>query len=223
MKPILFSTPMVQAILDGRKTMTRRVAKGRNYKVDYVPETYNHLVKANVGDFYYFTKDKIRNGWGETINFYDAPSLEKLTYAMREHNDFPFNIGDVLWVRETWQNYCLGEPNSGFIYKASPELYHWKKESVIWKPSIFMPKEACRIFLRVTNVRVERLQDISVEDCEKEGCRPSVDGDAKDWLYDENGWHRTFRQLWNSINGKGAWEENPYVFVYTFQRIEKPN
>lgn len=196
MKPILFSTPMVQAILDGRKTMTRRVIKWQ--KVHMADSRKELLLKRS-----------------------------------------PIEVGDVLWVRETWQYYCLGEKDSGFIYKASPELYHWKKESVIWKPSIFMPKEACRIFLRVTNVRVERLQDISEEDCLAEGIYESDDNDCTGkykaytikkptiesgvFIDDKfNSAYEAFEWLLNSINGKGTWEDNPYVFVYEFERVEKP-
>jgi len=203
MKPILFSTPMVQAILDGRKTMTRRVCN--------IPDGWEY------------------DGYGRIIS--EHPKKGKLGAIIRKGigTDFPevdivpakYQVGDVLWVRETWQYYCLGEKESGFIYKASPELFHWKEETVKWKPSIFMPKEACRIFLRVTNVRIERLQDISVEDIKKEGApnititsndKEFIDSKLKNWWY----------YLWNSINGKGAWEENPYVFVYEFERVEKP-
>lgn len=159
MKPILFSTPMVQAILDCRKTMTRRVVNLKKFDADTFVDNgkiYRHEQLQGMPD----------GSGGFEIE--------------HEHVDITmfhskYQVGDVLWVRETWQYYCLGEQDSGFIYKASPELYHWKKESVIWKPSIFMPKEACRIFLRVTNVRVERLQDISEDDAQKEGVEPLFD------------------------------------------------
>ena len=203
MKPILFCTMMVQATLQELKTNTRRICNipdGWEYD-GYGRITSDHPKKGKLGAI-------IRKGVGT-----DFPEIDIVPAK--------YQVGDVLWVRETWQNYCLGEPNSGFIYKASPELYHWKKESVIWKPSIFMPKEACRIFLRVTNVRVERLQDISVEDIKKEGAPLiTITGNNEDFINSKlKGW---WYDLWNSINGKGAWEANPYVFVYEFQRIEKP-
>jgi len=207
MKPILFSTPMVQAILDGRKTMTRRVMKDctqfdieESQLLENTGYNLTHNYKMSIESVGIFsTKEKL-------LNWFVAKYSK-------------YQVGDVLWVRETWQNYCLGEPNSGFIYKASPELYHWKKESVIWKPSIFMPKEACRIFLRVTNVRVERLQDITAHDVFQEGCLPLNSCSLKECSEHAFNW---WINLWNSINGKGAWEENQFVFVYEFQRIEKP-
>ena len=212
MKPILFSTPMVQAILDGRKTMTRRVVKISDCSERHKEFTFASW-KNKKQELYLDNEGVCCSlcGWGVNNNG-NKPIKPK------------YQVGDVLWVRETWQNYCLGESNSGFIYKASPELYHWKKESVIWKPSIFMPKEACRIFLCVTNVRVERLQDISEDDAQKEGVEPLFDFTD---VCPETGnpcsdFKTPFQDLWNSINGKGAWEANPFVFVYEFQRLEKP-
>lgn len=85
-----------------------------------------------------------------------------------------------------------------------------------------MPRWASRITLRVTDVRVERLQEITDADCEAEGVRPSVDGDGHDWRDDENGWHRTFRQRWNRINARRgfSWESNPWVWAVSFDANE---
>ena len=155
MKPILFSTPMVQAILDGRKTMTRRIVKTDG---EYFTDSYNYHIRQACF---------MING--------------KSTYM-----NYPFDVGDVLWVRETWtygrvvwesdeygnsefwlEQTQKEEDEKCIFYKADMDdaiREDISFEDVIWKPSIFMPKEACRIFLRVTNVRVERLQDIELED-----------------------------------------------------------
>ena len=176
-KPILFSTPMVQAILGDRKTMTRRIVKfpkdfdGRN-----VYSNDPHGLKYSRSD----------------------DMIERL---------FPkYKVGDVLWVRETFQTL---PPNMVF-YKADKE----NKATGNWKHSIFMPREAARIFLKVTRVRVERLQDISGEDAMKEGVKiesmwPLCIGDS----------YRAFSILWESINGKGSWDANPWVFVYDFEKV----
>lgn len=214
MKPILFSTPMVQAILDGRKTMTRRVCN--------IPDGWEY------------------NGWGRITSKH--PKQGKLGIFIRKQDgDFvlsdiitaKYQVGDVLWVRETWQEckcgfceFCIN--GDSVIYKASvngdgtyKNYYTCVEEEMHWKPSIHMPKKHARIFLRVTNVRVERLQDISVEDIKKEGAPLiTITGNNEDFINSKlKGW---WYDLWNSINGKGSWEANPYVFVYEFQRVEKP-
>lgn len=220
MKPILFSTPMVQAILYGRKTMTRRVCN--------IPDGWEY------------------NGWGRITSKH--PKQGKLGIFIRKQDgDFvlsdiitaKYQVGDVLWVRETWckgvldgdatqykEYWCIIQPKDSkrIFYKAdcTEETGYCDSDKLVkWKPSIFMPKEACRIFLRVTNVRVERLQDISVEDIKKEGAPLiTITGNNEDFINSKlKGW---WYDLWNSINGKGAWEANPYVFVYEFERIEKP-
>jgi len=195
MKPILFSTPMVQAILDGRKTMTRRVVKNIKNDFDY----------------------------SVTINNIDDSISKKIIGEIPK-----YQVGDVLWVRETWCKAIMdrgtAQEKEIFLYRAD-EGREWTQPNdgfnIQWKPSIFMPKEYARIFLRVTNVRVERLQDISVEDILKEGAPLiTITGNNEDFINSKlKGW---WYDLWNSINGKGSWEANPYVFVYTFQRVEKP-
>ena len=207
MKPILFSTPMVQAILDGRKTMTRRVIKGNP-----IVDEKGHWLCDGVN-------------WGVGLD--GKPCVFSFIKWRSK-----YQVGDVLWVRETWckgvldgdatkykEYWCIRQPKDSkrVFYKAdcTEETGYCDSDKLVkWKPSIFMPKEACRIFLRVTNVRVERLQDISHEDIKKEGL-PKGDDSYEYALY----WWKT---LWNSINGKGAWEANPLCFVYEFERVEKP-
>lgn len=167
-KPILFSTPMVQAILEGRKTMTRRIVKGTPlvWLNDFSPEF--------VAD-----KDNALCPYGQ--------------------------VGDVLWVRETWENY-----QGGYNYKAGKYGLLGQK----WKPSIFMPREACRLFLKITDIKAERLQDISRGDCMGEGCPfPNI---AK--TTDPQKW---FSELWQSINGEQSWKDNPWVWVISFEKTEK--
>jgi hypothetical protein len=190
MKPILFSTAMVQAILGGRKTQTRRVVKtidARGFRTSYAPfeDFYGRVFKCPYGQ-----------------------------------------PGDVLWVRETWcytgsNEYLNLQTNLPFFYKADVKDSSTEKEVMNhygwkWKPSIHMPREAARLFLRITNVRVERLQEISPESCIAEGLYTTLrEHDAVMQLQDQ------WRDLWQSINGQESWEANPWVWVVEFERITK--
>src|SRR5690606_3950510 len=158
--------------------------------------------------------------------------------------------GDILWVRETWQQFDYPEnlpfyyayKADGFIQRYgawerdTPNKLHDIERIERWKPSIFMPKEACRIFLKVTNVRVERLNNITDEDAIKEGIyadpgsvsgliwyRKFIKESAAriEGLFTESA-KECFQSLWDSINGAGSWDKNPYVWVYEFERVEKP-
>lgn len=130
--------------------------------------------------------------------------------------------GDRLWVKETFRE---NEPPSGFIYRASEvEISYTYKTS--WKPSIFMPRRASRITLEVAAVRVERLQEISDEDAIAEG----IEWGVWDEKLGVEGWRMylgvgttnaprlSYRTLWESINGAGSWDANPWVWVITFRR-----
>lgn len=196
MKPILFSTPMVQAILDGRKTQTRRLVK---------PQP-------------------------------DARGLRTTNVLFEDYHGMEirprFSVGDIMYVRETFGEYRDNTASGGVsiktVYRADNNL---KPNNGTWKPSLFMPKSEARIFLKVTDVRVERLQDISQEDAEAEGIKPVVSGEENKSIAFENYLNSgyielppvaSFQSLWQSINGAESWEHNPWVFVYTFERIEKP-
>jgi len=211
-KPILFKTEMVQAILAGKKTMTRRVFPLKHYPAD----NYGDLSRSvpEIRGKYQFLRLENGHEYGGPINC-------------------PYGkVGDILWVRETWAEWkgincpCNYDCNcEKFMYKADPDTdfandCESPEERVRWKPSIHMPRSAARLFLKVKDIRVERLQFMTDEDCEAEGVRPSIDGNAKDWREDENGWHRTFRQLWDSIN-PGGWDLNPWVWVVEFERVEE--
>jgi hypothetical protein len=207
-KPILFSTPMVKAILDGRKTMTRRVVKAPVlYKVVAPPSLI-----SQVGDVWEFLWNGKMVGGGFKIK----P---------------PYSVGDLLWVRETWRRYsrsectcyeyCQCPPDGTFLYFAD-----WGPNESKWKPSIHMPKTAARIWLEVTSVRVERLQEITEEDAVKEGIKnvfernPHYDGTIGSAIKIN---HLTqFRELWDSINAKRGygWDVNPWVWVIEFKRVD---
>ncbi|MGI0106714.1 hypothetical protein [Salinimicrobium sp. WS361] len=233
-KPILFSTPMVQAIMEDRKTQTRRI-KGLESKNEF-PDAWNRKgdPRKTTNRFWDHTKEKNPNPIAVEFGFH--------------HNDFPegdiaymkakVKPGDILWVRETWVptrfDYMdmLKRGITHFIkYKADND-FDPKKELVgrPWKPSIHMPKAACRIFLEVTNVRVERLQDISEVDAIAEGLERHSTAfknymvDLKDEfpIYNFHDPVNSFNSLWQSINGKDSWKSNPWVWVYDFKRTEKP-
>lgn len=209
MKPILFNTEMVRAILEGRKTVTRRVINR---------DIANWCDKEKDG-----TLLSYENSYGDFINPVDLCR---------------YRVGDVLYVRETWRELIkpIGMPKE-YDYKADTDkravgLYKWK-------PSIHMPKEAARIFLRVTDVRVEQLQDITREQVHKEGIPSRIAGIntvklkaetlTKETI-EQNGiemCHIDFANLWNSTIKKDqlqyySWNANPYVWVIEFERIEKP-
>jgi hypothetical protein len=203
MKPILFNTQMVQAILEGRKTTTRRIAK--DIKSLEVREGGFVTGKA---------EDKYR------CTFFSGNQrqvAEKLS---------GYKVGDILYVRETWmiQSMKNFEKNIKFLYKAEPqELKEVHVSSEIyeklikfeskngWQPSLFMPKEAARIFLRVKNVKIERLQDITEEGIRAEGITEEFPPHARD----------KFQELWDSTTKEYRWRLNPWVWVIEFERIDK--
>lgn len=190
-KPILFNTEMVRAILDGRKSCTRRIVKPQQL-VGLLP-------------------DKCKNGVPEEF-------LKDTAYKA------PYKPGDVLYVRETWHKY-LKRVGSGencrlqefFGYRAS--IANSEDAEEPWKPSIHMPKEAARIFLRVTNVRVERLQEITEVQAQTEGCNSGL-------LTGACNARGQFEDLWNSTIKKSnldryGWNANPRVWVIEFERCDK--
>ena len=193
-KPILFSTEMVQAILAGRKTQTRRT-KGLE-KVNENPE--GHLFNSFSIDNKNATFKRIEGMW--------------------QGVDVPYQSGDILWVRESFTFNQIGKTD--YLYKADSLTPKFIK----WKPSIHMPKEACRLFLKITNVRAERLLDISEEDARNEGVEHLIPR-WKDYTNDKgfcyNAWS-SFKTLWIKINGIESYTSNPWVWVIEFERIEKP-
>ena len=209
-KPILFSTPMVQAILEGRKTQTRRIIKPTSKKGCYGIQIERNMQGQVTNVVGY---DEHERTWDENGSPY------------RVNNKY--RVDDILWVRETYQ---IDYPFSTFCYKADNVSNILNK----WKPSIFMPKEAARIFQKVINVRVEKLQDISEEDAIAEGVLKDVElpvANFKTRMLYRDYTNKTagcadartsFMTLWKSINGEQSWSDNPYVWVYEFEKVEKP-
>lgn len=193
-RPILFSSPMVKAILGGHKRQTRRILKAK----DPNPERCItlHTLMANVLEW------RLQDGRWFGIEGYDT-----LVYA-----DCPYGaVGDRLWVRETFCQY-----GSGYIYRADYSGGLTPISDGIggpWKPSIFMPRAASRITLEITGVRVERLHDISEDDARAEGV-------SKGMACDDYSRVRHFQSLWEGINGKESWDANPWLWVLEFQRCK---
>ena len=230
--PILFNTDMVQAILDGRKTVTRRLVMPHNRKkakeqgycqgnglwVD--PGTDNGDKEGHIKDY------SISPCW--------------MSYRWYIDRYAPYKPEDVLYVRETWAFATCINCNREYIRKGAPaNCYDYQAveyddgdsisegcfiyradcenpERITWRPSIHMPKQAARIWLKVTDVRVERLQDISLDDCRREGIDIS-----------RSGIYTRFSMLWNSTIKKPdynlySWDANPWVWVIEFEQCGKP-
>lgn len=195
-KPILFNTDMVRAILAGRKTVTRRLVKPQPKKIVKNVTSYDYRgVLIAIGEI-------------------DGRIYEQAVASYRP--------GDILYVRETWTRFnceeCNGDNITGECLKEPDEnrgCYMYKASDIIngdarWRPSIHMPKEAARIFLRVTAVRVERLQDCGNAQAKDEGCTCCIQ----------------FARIWDSTIKKSdlalyGWDANPYVWVIEFERISK--
>lgn len=222
-RPILFSGPMVRALLDGSKTQTRRVVK---------PTGAHHI-------FQFRGKDEARGA--------DEPTGEwawcSSAHVVSDHIRCPYGKpGDRLWVRETWRGVVqinppgksteLGVaryvPDQQYCRRVEYQATHGRDEDP-WRPSIHMPRWASRITLEVTGVRVERLQDISEADAAAEGVE-SVRNEGEYWKDYLRSTARcdemlclnacdSFWTLWDRINGDGAWAANPWVWVVEFTRL----
>lgn len=218
--PILFNTEDVRAILDGRKSCTRRIVKG------YIPKDAQFGYTAFTPDGSISCRGLFeitgRPGYGE--------KFLKL----------PYQPGDILYVRETWERFecwncdgdengkCPKEPKKSildktcgcYMYRATDEISGDAK----WKSPACMPKEAARIWLKVTDVRVERLQEITTVEALKEGADRIIHVNGS---LDEHAIRTCFLGMWNSTIKKAdldryGWDANPWVFVYEFERCEKP-
>ena len=225
-RPILFNSDMVRAILEGRKTVTRRVIKPYNARKAREQEYCqgNGMwvdLSVDNGDHEGHVKDySISPCWISWSNY-----IKK--YA-------PYRPGDILYVRETWHKY---EKRVGRGEKSHMAEFYGYKASVAnsedasekWRPSIHMPKEAARIWLKVTDVKVERLQNITEEQAKTEG---AIDNrnfiHSPDNEYDNiHSARKHFAQIWDSTIKKSnlacyGWKANPWVWVIEFERCEKP-
>jgi hypothetical protein len=197
-RPILFSAPMVRALLDGSKTQTRRVVK---------PQP---SILA-----------------GELLCWKDNALTDDQMAALCPYGQ----PGDRLWVRESWhqrgkfvfalpdsdKRSWLGTREIAYSADAKRPGHDWRS-----RPSIHMPRWASRITLEITEVRVERLQDISEDDALAEGCSSTaiVHEDGED--YTGHYASEEYQDLWESINGPGSWDTNPWVWAVSFKRLEQP-
>lgn len=228
-KPILFNTEMVRAILDGRKDATRRIVKG------FIPDDAVWGYTAFTPKGYISCRGTFADGYGE--KFFKLPC----------------ETGDILYVRETWERFecwncegdergnCPKEPQKSVLDKHSYGCYMYRATDEIsgdakWHPSIHMPKEAARIWLKVTNVRVERLQSITEggairEGAEGEKCHHTNTGAFGCTDCMNTGWIEPpqveFMQIWNSTIKESdidryGWGANPWVWVIEFERCKKP-
>ncbi|MEA4805106.1 hypothetical protein [Acetobacterium wieringae] len=199
-KPILFNTAMVQAILNGRKTVTRRVVKPIKRKGTFIEE-----------DFAGRPCEWVYTG-------IDSKRLVKMCEP-------PYQVGDVLWVREAfntdWCDHVIYKSDGGSAIEAG-----YSREPK-WRPSIHMPKKAARIFLKVTDVRVERLQDITLEGCISEGISDDYNATSEKHheALAERAYPVIFSELWDSTIKKKdldefGWDASPWVWVVEFERCE---
>ncbi|EKB9498599.1 hypothetical protein OOX37_004313 [Salmonella enterica] len=206
---MIFNAEMVNAILSGRKTQTRRPIKWKQTR-------FTEIAERDDGSLWPWAEDCERGGdiW------FACPYGE---------------IGDHIWVRETWQvihdhidesshveyrTYAPSIPKEKDRYWHTVYAEHFGDESredrgFPWRPAIHMPRWASRILLEITDVRVERLRDLSEEDAKSEGIIPSAGGVLPGWEYRIN-----FRDLWMDIYGTDNWEANPWVWVIEFKRVE---
>ena len=208
-RPIIFNSEMVKAILDGRKTQTRRLVKPQP-----VFEEGEHGIPVRCDD--------------ESFVFQIMPYE-----CIYEQGRIPPCLsGDVIWVRETWRYVKLKHPTGKAIpvefkpyeynYRADGDIFDQDGSPVKWKPAIHMPKEAARIFLKVKGVRMEQLQGISAADIRAEGLSSmcAFVGDMEIALPE-------WRNLWNSTLKKAdlekyGWDANPWVWVIEFERCDEP-
>lgn len=193
-KPILFNTDMVRAILDGRKSCTRRIIKPQWEECPHCKYVHNEYIYDKLAE-----------------NVYCA----RCGYPLVPERRAPYQPGDILYVRESYS-----ELSFGYVYKADGENIDHLGNVIKWHPSIHMPKEAARIWLKVIDVRVERLQEMWASDVPKEGIfftKPTT----------ADGMLQAFADLWNSTIKKSdldryGWYANPWVWVIEFERCEKP-
>jgi hypothetical protein len=225
--PILFSAPMVRAIIEGRKTQTRRVVKPQ-------PNVFVGGTKMSRSEC-----DKLLLRWTKGLPY--KPTQKKCTkngQVWEEDNGDRFEpikcrfgqVGDRLWVRETYAAEGFVNDDDyqiNYLYRSDLQA---EENQPRWKPSIFMPRAASRITLEITDVRVERLNDISENDAIAEGIESfrAAPGDGSNKTiyknYGQSGGYLanpvdSFQSLWASINGMESWDANPYVWVIEFKVI----
>lgn len=220
-RSIIFTAPMIRALLAGEKTQTRRIVKPQPAPfVQHTPDRHPTTRTAPYIDAYCGERRTEWNprGMGRDWHWWTADNRcgEKVASC-------PYGQpGDLLWVRET----CNGNSSSTLRYRATDG------EELRWRPSIHMPRWASRLTLRITDVRVQRLQEISEADARAEGVKRSQRAVSPsravsaywDYLRGEPNYHTagdSFASLWESINGPDSWAANPWVWALTFDVIRK--
>lgn len=209
MKPILFNTEMVRAILDGRKTVTRRtVSQGKSNPLYHNRDKFYRVVDHLNDDY----KNWYAGFYNDNDIFYGVTGGRHIDAI---YFKAPYKVNDILYVRETWSK-CEDK----YLYRAGNKGLD-AIPLVCWRPSIHMPKEAARIFLKVTGLRVERLQDMRLDDFKKEGTIAASISPEDDLNY-----RFEFSNLWDGTIKKDqlqyySWDANPYVWVIEFEVIDK--
>lgn len=198
-RPILFSAPMVRALLDGRKTQTRRVIK---------PQPPNYIDELHGNEFSKRAPYKC----------YDSETNHEIGFGFQDDDDTfyrcPYGTaGDRLWVREAFHK--IPGNTGACVYRASCE--NGSERNYKFKPSIHMPRWASRITLEITGVRVERVQDISDHDAFAEGVANQRQRESTWYEGKASG---MFKELWQSINGPDSWALNPWVWCVEFKNVE---
>lgn len=226
--PIIFSAAMVRALLDGRKAQTRRILKPQ-------PAQWQAMVIDITPPFF----NEEEGGWGQVETIWSGPLVPGMCEPEREEWSplrLPYAVGDRLWVREAFITGfdiedATGRPEGEqkVWYRADspwPQWYDADSESTLdsppWKSPIHMPRWSSRITLEVTEVRVQRLQEISGEDTIVEGVQcPTCEAMKYSACHDSGCFHslQLFKELWNGLHGPGAWEANPWVAAISFKRI----
>ena len=204
-RPILFSAPMVRALLAGTKTQTRRALRAQPPAGTFQVSTFHHP--------------------DPRPHFFAWQELPHDTAMIADDWCYPCPYGrpcDRLWVRETWG---IDQADNGgdrhwrrFVYRADHGAQPLDNGTPVpWKPSIHMPRSASRITLEITEVRVQRLQEISEEDARAEGVQmPDGTPTPPDWW----SYRQEFSHLWESINGPGSWDANPWLWCISFRRTD---
>jgi hypothetical protein len=234
-KPILFSGPMVRAILEGRKTMTRRALNLPTKNIYEHPKMGGwaaSTIGGNDGSFHIIKGGKVPTK--ETVCIWHQTTGDCIAT--------PLQVGDRLWVREAcwicppgWTDTPvnpMGPRRQEVAYKADDRKGGTAEAARDYNlkltPSIHMPRWASRITLEVTGVKVERLQDISEADCYAEGCeQDDADGTPVWYVRGTNllphpaTGQKCYRLLWQSINGPGSWDANPWVAAYSFRVVHQ--
>ena len=219
-RPILFSGPMVRAILDGRKTQTRRIIKPQ---------------PVDLGNDVWQFRDRVCIS-SEDLKDYLFHDIYGGNDSAMPYGGVYDGYGDRLWVRESFKSRTefdwATDPDKARHYalyraddlEADDDEMHWHDYGR-WKPSIHMPRCLSRLTLELTDVRVERVQDIGKDgrkaaDVLAEGITPELIEHERKWFHADDSPALAFARLWDSVNGAGSWKSNPWVWVLCFRRLE---